>query len=47
MQRLAPPTRRNISRVVSSAFDDMKAAHAHVDTDHKKGNVVMTVKGCD
>lgn len=25
-------------------FDDMKAAHAHVDTGHKKGNVVVTVK---
>ena len=27
----------------SYAFDDMKAAHAHVDTRHKKGNVVVTV----
>ncbi|MBU2867003.1 NAD(P)-dependent alcohol dehydrogenase [Pacificibacter marinus] len=27
----------------SYAFDDMKAAHAHVDTGHKKGNVVVTV----
>lgn len=29
------------------AFDDMKAAHAHVATEHKKGNAVMTVRGCD
>ena len=28
-------------------FDDMKAAHAHVDTGHKKGNVVVTVKSYD
>lgn len=28
----------------SYTFDDMKAAHAHVDTGHKKGNVVVTVK---
>jgi len=28
----------------SYAFDDLKAAHAHVDTGHKKGNVVVTVK---
>lgn len=27
------------------AFDELKAAHAHVDTGHKKGNVVVTVKG--
>ncbi|MBT8411293.1 MAG: NAD(P)-dependent alcohol dehydrogenase [Octadecabacter sp.] len=27
----------------SYAFDDMKAAHAHVDTGHKKGNVVVSV----
>ncbi len=27
----------------SYAFDDMQAAHAHVDTGHKKGNVVVTV----
>jgi NADPH:quinone reductase-like Zn-dependent oxidoreductase len=25
------------------AFDDMKAAHAHVDTGHKRGNVVVSV----
>ncbi|WP_299882826.1 NAD(P)-dependent alcohol dehydrogenase [uncultured Sulfitobacter sp.] len=28
----------------SYTFDDMKTAHAHVDTGHKKGNVVVTVK---
>ena len=28
----------------SYAFDDMKAAHAHVDTGHKKGNVVVAVR---
>lgn len=27
----------------SYAFDDMKAAHSHVDTGHKKGNVVVSV----
>lgn len=27
----------------SYAFDDMKAAHTHVDTGHKKGNVVVTI----
>ena len=27
----------------SYAFDDMQAAHAHVDTGHKKGNVVVDV----
>jgi len=30
----------------SYTFDHMKAAHAHVDTGHKKGNVVVTVKSC-
>jgi NADPH:quinone reductase-like Zn-dependent oxidoreductase len=29
------------------AFDELKAAHAHVDTGHKKGNVVVTVKSHD
>lgn len=28
----------------SYTFDDMKAAHAHVDTGHKKGNVVVSVE---
>lgn len=31
----------------SYTFDDMKAAHVHVDTGHKKGNVVVTVKSHD
>lgn len=29
------------------AFEDMKAAHAHVDTGHKKGNVVVSVSRSD
>lgn len=29
------------------AFDELKAAHAHVDAGHKKGNVVVTVKSHD
>lgn len=29
----------------SYAFAEMKAAHAHVDTGHKRGNVVVTVAG--
>lgn len=31
----------------SYAFNDMKAAHAHVDTGHKKGNVVVSVRQSD
>jgi len=31
----------------SYTFEDVKAAHAHVDTGHKKGNVVVTVKSYD
>ncbi|MEP1519660.1 NAD(P)-dependent alcohol dehydrogenase [Ascidiaceihabitans sp.] len=31
----------------SYAFEDMKAAHAHVDTGRKKGNVVVTVTSQD
>ncbi|WP_439155106.1 NAD(P)-dependent alcohol dehydrogenase [Yoonia sp.] len=31
----------------SYAFDDMKAAHAHVDTGHKKGNVIVSVSQSD
>ena len=29
------------------SFDDMQAAHAHVDTGRKKGNVVVTVSSDD
>jgi NADPH:quinone reductase-like Zn-dependent oxidoreductase len=38
---------KNVLRPIidrSYMFDDMNAAHSHVDTGHKKGNVVVTLQ---